>query len=33
MRRLLKRIIVWALTADKPKYDPVALDKIAAGNK
>lgn len=32
MRKILKRIILWALAADPaPEYDPATLDRIASG--
>lgn len=33
MRRLLKRLIVWALSADEVKHDPAELDKQAVNSK
>jgi hypothetical protein len=33
IRNLLRRLILWALQREEPKYDPATLDKIAAENK
>lgn len=30
MRRLLKRLIVWALSVDEVKHDPAELDRKAS---
>lgn len=32
MRRLLRRIIIWALNAEEYKHDPADLDREAANN-
>jgi hypothetical protein len=33
IRNLLRRVILWALQRDEPKYEPEVLDKIAAEGK
>lgn len=30
MRKLLRKIILWALGANEPKHDPSELDRIAS---